>query len=239
MFNFRIPKIPRYFNNFNFNNTKMGFFALVGISIMGYTTYNSVYKVDAGFRAIKFNAILGVGSKIYGEGLNFLIPLIERPILYDVRTRPESINSLTGSKDLQVVDLTVRVLYKPDEKNLPNLYRTLGLNYGERILPSIGNEVLKSVVAQFTAAELLTKRREVSQTISEKLSERARLFGILVDDVSIINLGFGKEYTHAVEQKQVAQQEAERSKFFVDIAKQEKKKQLLLKHKVKHKLLNY
>jgi len=109
------------------------------------------------------------------------------------------------------------------KKNLPNLYRTLGLNYGERILPSIGNEVLKSVVAQFTAAELLTKRREVSQTISEKLSERARLFGILVDDVSIINLGFGKEYTHAVEQKQVAQQEAERSKFFVDIAKQEKK----------------
>lgn len=179
--------------------------------------------MDGGYRAIKFNKITGVGETVYGEGLRWLIPILERPIIFDVRTRPEAINSLTGSKDLQMVDLTVRVLYKPDMQKLSKIYRELGMNYGERVLPSIGNEVLKSVVAQYTAAELLTRRTDVSMDITRKLGERAAHFGILVDDVSIINLGFGKEYTHAVEQKQVAQQEAERSKFWVEKAKQEKR----------------
>jgi regulator of protease activity HflC (stomatin/prohibitin superfamily) len=179
--------------------------------------------VEGGFRAIKFNRITGVGEKVYGEGINFMIPGLERPIIYDVRSRPEVITSLTGSKDLQMVDLTVRVLYKPNIQKLQNIYRELGLNYGERVLPSIGNEVLKSVVAQFTAAELLTLRSDVSSNISSRLSARSKDFGIDITDVSIINLGFGKEYTNAVEQKQVAQQEAGRAKFLVDKAVEQKK----------------
>jgi prohibitin 2 len=215
--------IPGFLGNFMKSSGGIGAGAIVGAGVVSYCLYNSLYKVDGGYRSIKFNKITGVGDKVYSDGLNMLIPILERPIIFDIRTRPESINSLTGSKDLQMVDLTVRVLYKPDESKLPTIYRELGLNYGERVLPSIGNEVLKSVVAQYTAAELLTKRSDVSLDITRKLGERAGHFGILVDDVSITNLGFGKEYTHAVEQKQVAQQEAERSKFWVEKAKQEKK----------------
>jgi len=206
-----------------FKSGGIAFGFITGVGLISYCAYNSVYKVDGGYRAIKFNKISGVGETVYGEGLRWLIPILERPIIFDVRTRPEAINSLTGSKDLQMVDLTVRVLYKPDMGKLSKIYRELGMNYGERVLPSIGNEVLKSVVAQYTAAELLTRRTDVSMDITKKLGERAAHFGILVDDVSIINLGFGKEYTHAVEQKQVAQQEAERSKFWVEKAKQEKR----------------
>ena len=78
--------------------------------------------------------------------------------------------------------------------------------------------MLKSVVAEFDAAELLTQRDLVSQRIGEMLSIRADFFGILLDDISITHLNFGREFTSAVEQKQVAQQEAEKARFFVEKA---------------------
>ncbi len=129
--------------------------------------------------------------------------------------------------DLQVINLTVRVMHRPDAKFLQKMYRELGLNYAERVLPSIGNEVLKSVIAQFTAAELLTKRKEVSDAVRQTLIHRAQEFGILIEDVSITHLQFGKEYTAAIEAKQVAQQDAERAKFIVQKALQEKKSAII------------
>ena len=79
-------------------------------------------------------------------------------------------------------------------------------------------EVLKSVVAEFDASELLTQRDMVSQRIGEMLTIRADYFGILLDDISITHLNFGREFTGAVEQKQVAQQEAEKARFLVEKA---------------------
>lgn len=91
------------------------------------------------------------------------------------------------------------------------------------MLPSIVNEVTKAVVAQYNASELLTKRNLVSKQIREMLVQRSADFHILLDDVAITHLAFSKEYTAAVEAKQVAQQDAERSKYIVERAIQEKK----------------
>ena len=60
-----------------------------------------------------------------------------------------------------MVSITLRVLSRPDVEHLSKIYQSLGLDYDERVLPSIGNEVLKSIVAQFDAAELITQREVV------------------------------------------------------------------------------
>merc|ERR1712029_425726 len=86
----------------------------------------------------------------------------------------------------------------------------------------IGNEVLKAIVAQFDAAELITQREVVSARIREDLMNRAKEFNLDLEDVSITHLTFGKEFTKAVEQKQIAQQDAERAKFVVEKAEQER-----------------
>lgn len=64
-----------------------------------------------------------------------------------------------------MVSITLRVLSRPDIEHLPMIYKSLGLDYDERVLPSIGNEVLKSIVAQFDAAELITQREVVRPTL--------------------------------------------------------------------------
>jgi prohibitin 1 len=93
-------------------------------------------------------------------------------------------------------------LFPGPETNNPK--KKLGTDYDERVLPSIGNEVLKSIVAQFDAAELITQREAVSNRIRSDLTRRAAEFNIALEDVSITHMTFGHEFTKAVEQKQIA-----------------------------------
>lgn len=82
-----------------------------------------MYDVKGGTRAVIFDRLQGVKENVINEGTHFLIPWLQRSIIYDVRTKPRNISTTTGSKDLQMVSLTLRVLHRPEVKMLPKIYQ--------------------------------------------------------------------------------------------------------------------
>ena len=114
--------------------------ALAGIAAAGYAGLNAIFtgellrfqdvtkptSVEGGHRAVKFSRWSGVQPEIYTEGLHFMVPWLEWPLIYDIRAKPNQIKSETGTKDLQMVNIGLRVLYRPDPNQIPFLAKNIG-----------------------------------------------------------------------------------------------------------------
>ena len=95
-----------------------------GIPIaIGLAVQSSLYDVKGGSRAVIFDRFKGVKETVINEGTHLLLPWVQKAIIYDVRTKPRNISTTTGSKDLQMVSLTLRVLHRPEVKMLPKIYQ--------------------------------------------------------------------------------------------------------------------
>merc|ERR1712216_70312 len=163
-----------------------------------------------------------IEESVREEGTGFLIPWVQTPFHYDVRLTPREYPTQTGTKDLQTVKITLRVLVCPEIEKLPKIHSNLGVKWHDAVLPSVCNEVLKGVVAEYNAEQLLVQRDVVASHIRDNLKHRCKEFDVVLKDVAITHLTFGQEFGKAIEAKQVASQEAERAKFIVERTEYEK-----------------
>lgn len=200
---------------------------LVGVGLLFYLGMNSFYKVNAGERAVKFNILTGLSNKHHFEGYHLKIPFIERPIVMYCRAKTFDIACSTPNRDLQMVELKARVIYKPDPDQIDQIYKRLGNDYVQKVLTSTMNECIRGVIAQYNAQQLYGQREIVSDQIKKNLAERTRPFHIMVEDLSLMDMHFSRTFEQAVEEKQIAQQAAERAKFTVEKAMQEKKSSII------------
>ena len=209
------------------NNIKKGTQLLGAGSTLLASTFiasNFIFSVNPGETAIIFDVINGgIKPNVYGKGLHFMIPFMQRVIKYETRITPYDYSTFTGTKDLQRVHIKIKIFYRPDPDHIQTIHLDLNKDYASKVLPSVGNEVLKAVIAQYDADELLKQREKISSEIKETLVNRANEYNIILEDVSIYELNFQPEFMASIERKQVAQQEAEAYKYLVMLKEEEKK----------------
>ena len=188
--------------------------------------FGSISTVPTGHVGIKtrFGA---VQNDVIMEGLNFKLPFIESIKKMDCRTQKVDIEGESASKDLQTVAAYIAVNYKVNQEKAFELYKTVGMSYEEIIIKPATQESMKTTIAKYTAEELITKRAEVADTLQKTLTNKLETKGIFVETISIVNLDFSAAYNNAIEQKQVAEQEAKKAEQELVKAKVEAEKKVV------------
>lgn len=173
--------------------------------ICAFLLVNSFATVPVGSTGILLT--MGkVEDTALAEGFHFKIPFVQRIISIDNRVKKLELSTEAFSKDIQTVSATLAVNYRLQTNKTFSLYKTVGLAYEDNLIVPATHEVLKSVCAQYTAEELISKRAESSDKMRDELDAKLTDLGISVTDFNIIDFDFSDEFITAVESKQVAEQ---------------------------------
>jgi prohibitin 2 len=161
--------------------------------------------IPAGHRGvvIRFGAVTG---SILEEGLQTKLPFLDSVVKMSVQTQKYEANAASASKDLQDVSTTIALNWKLDPGQASEVYRTLGLEFIDRIAAPAIQETIKQVTAKYNAEDLILKREEVKAAITENLATRLLERGIITEAVSITEFQFSTTFTAAIEAKVAAEQ---------------------------------
>ena len=159
-----------------------------------------------------------VTGRELSEGFSLVAPW-QSVTQYDIKVQKEEVEAAAASKDLQDVKAALVLNFRVEAGKVSEIHRTIGRDYREKVIDPAIQEVFKASTAKYDATQLITDRASVKKDALDLLHERLVKFGIVVDDVSIVNFSFSDEFTKAIEQKQVAQQNAERAKFNLEASR--------------------
>jgi len=157
------------------------------------------------------------------EGIHVKPPLVSVVDIYDVTVQKFEVPAQSSTRDLQ--DLTGRfaINFRIDPAKIVNIRRTQGTlsNLVAKIVAPQTQEAFKIAAARRTAEECITERAALKEDFDIALTERLKNYDIIVLDTSVIDLNFSKEFAKAVEEKQIAEQQARRAVYVAQQAEQE------------------
>jgi prohibitin 2 len=149
------------------------------------------------------NVVLQFGKvvRVNPEGLSFKMPLIENVVTMSLQTQLYTEDASAASKDLQDVKATVAINYRVDPLYVTVIYRTLGVNYIDKIAAPAVQEVVKEITARYNAEDMILRRADVKNDITNSLSQRLLERGIITETINITNFTFSPVFTTAIESK--------------------------------------
>lgn len=188
--------------------------ALIGI--------NSVVIITPGQAAVL--SVLGKAQDgVLLEGVHLRPPLISTVDIYDLTVQKFEVPAQSSTKDLQQLTASFAINFRLDSSQVVNIRRTQGSlqNIVSKIIAPQTQESFKIAAARRTVEESITKRDELKQDFDAALSARLDKYGIIILDTSVVDLEFSTEFSKAVEEKQIAEQRAQRAVYIAQEAEQE------------------
>lgn len=205
---------------------------LVVVALLALTLLlNSFATVPVGSTGILLTFGKVQDGKTLSEGLHLKLPFVQRIVSMDNRVKKLELNTEAFSKDIQTVSATLAVNYRLQPEKSFAIYKTAGTQFEQNIIIPAAHEVLKSVCAQYTAEELISKRAESSDMMRDELDAKLSDMGFTITDFNIIDFDFSDEFISAVEDKQVAEQVKKKAATENEtaIAQAEREKQVAIK----------
>jgi len=201
--------------------------------------FSSVIVVDAGETGV-YSLFGRVSDKELSSGFHLVIPLA-RIHKMTIRTEEYTMSILTGegkiSRDDSIasltkeglkVDLDITVLYRLNEEQASDIYRTVGMQYEEKIIRPLIRSSIRGVIAQYEAKELYSEKRgEATQAIADNLKTNIETRGIIVEDVLLRNIQLPANLANSIQEKLQAEQEAQKYEFLLQRESKEKERKII------------
>lgn len=199
--------------------TKRGRLILLLIALIAlWGVFSAFRTIDTGKVGVvtQFGRVTG---RELGEGLSMVLPFgLNNVTVYDVKVQKEVASTQAATKDLQDVSAEVVLNYHLNRGEVSKIHQSIGALYNDKIVTPALSEIFKSASSKYNASELITERATLKKDVYDQLKARLEKYGFVIDDVSITNFKFSDSFSRAIEEKQVAQQNAERAKFNLEAA---------------------
>ena len=188
-------------------------------------------------RGVVISAIApkGYREQAMQPGLSWIVPFMESVKVYPIsrQTYTMSIAPIEGqiqgddsisarTSDGQEVFVDSSVIYAIDPDQVIQVHIEWQERYSTDLIRPISRGSIRDAISQFRVDEVYSKKRaELIAMISQSLSEQLNKNGLILLDFVLRNITFSPEYAASVEQKQIAEQQAQQAKFVVEQRKQE------------------
>lgn len=195
------------------------------VVLLAVLAFSSYFTVDAGSVAVKLR--FGKIVDAYAEGLHFKLPFIDTVEKFSVRIKKDSFKTEAFSKDLQTVKLQLAINHRILPDTIISIYRNLGPDYTNTVLKPMVEEWTKAVLAKYSAEAVISNRVQVAKELDEILKSKMNEKQVIVSDIAITDFDFSPQFLKAVEEKQIAEQEAKRATNLVEKVKKEAEQKIL------------
>ncbi len=191
----------------HYRHIVMGCGAVLAVAFLGSSSFTIV---NAGHTGV-VSTFGQVSEDVLQEGFHFKAPW-QRVTKMDNRIVKLEVSTEAFSSDLQTVNVNLAVNYRVDTSKSYSIVKNVGTQYEDVLITPAVNEVMKSIMARYTAEQSITNRNVISAELLNELNSKVGESGIFVSDINIIDFDFSDVYVAAIESKQVAEQEKLRAK---------------------------
>jgi regulator of protease activity HflC (stomatin/prohibitin superfamily) len=202
----------------NWQTTVFGI-VLATLLLFGFNSFVIINPGQAGVISILGKATDGALL----EGIHLKPPFISVIDVYDLTVQKFEVPAESSTKDLQNLSARFAINFRLDPTQVVEVRRKQGTlaNIVSKIIAPQTQEAFKIAAARRTVEEAITKRSELKEDFDTALGNRLDKYGIIVLDTSVVDLAFSPEFAKAVEEKQIAEQRAQRAVYIAREAEQE------------------